>query len=74
MSNSDETLVGEGATGTPDEKLKGIAQQTLYDIKGAEGPSDVTALLQQRVSESGLEVSDEELASVAADIERDAAN
>ena len=53
----------------PDDKLNGIVEQVRADIAMGHVSEDVSSVLRQRVDDAGLDVSDEDLESIASDIE-----
>lgn len=71
MADFKSDTTGEGTTGTPDEKLEGIAEQVRGDIQLGHVNDDVTNVLEQRIEEAGLEVRPEDVETLADEIESD---
>ncbi|MCU1570571.1 MAG: hypothetical protein JWR33_1312 [Naasia sp.] len=72
MADFENETTGEGAVGTGAEKVQGIAEQVLADVQTGLVEEDVSALLQQRLDDAGLEVRPEQVDDLAERIEGDA--
>ena len=69
---SDETTQA-GSAASDEAKIAGIADQVKADIQVGHVDDDVSAVLQQRLIDAGLEVRPEKVEELASDIENDAA-
>ncbi|MCW4386195.1 hypothetical protein OH146_10475 [Salinibacterium sp. SYSU T00001] len=69
MTDTQDGPIEDGSgDASNDEQLRGIVEQVRHDVASGRSHDTVLEELRQRTGETGIEVSDERLRQIAADI------